>query len=128
MGITGDALALILNDHLYRAVVRGFDRQLDPTVSLHGFTRILEHITKHLVQTLFVGQHLVPSGRQNITSSGTLLALDRPGLIYKALTWGGRALSTFDTATYGDADSGIRGPAQVRDTGITLFGVNDFSD
>lgn len=76
----------------------------------------------------FVGQHLVPANRENITSSGTLLALDRPGQIYKSLTWGGRALSTFDTTTYGDADSGIRGPAQVRDTGITVFGFTDLSD
>ncbi len=76
----------------------------------------------------FIGQHLAPSSRQNITSSGTLLAMDRPGLIYKSLTWGGRALSTFDTATYGDSDSGFRGPAQVRDTGITFHGIGDVSD
>ena len=82
------------------------------------------HLKKDAKLQAFAGQHLSPSGRQNITSSGTLLALDRPGVIYKALTWGGRALSTFDTSTYGDSDSGIRGPAQVRDTGITLFGVN----
>ncbi len=86
------------------------------------------HLKKDAKAQLFIGQHLAPSGRQNITSSGTLLALDRPGLIYKALTWGGRALSTFDTATYGDSDSGIRGPAQVRDTGVTFHGVNSFSD
>ena len=73
----------------------------------------------------FIGQHLAPSNRQNITSSGTLLALDRPGLIYKSLTWGGRALSTFDTATYGDSDAGFRGPAQVRDTGVTLHGAGE---
>ena len=82
------------------------------------------HLKKDAKLQAFVGQHLSPSGRQNITSSGTLLALDRPGVIYKALTWGGRALSTFDTSTYGDSDSGIRGPAQVRDTGVTVFGVN----
>lgn len=74
---------------------------------------------------VFLGQHLAPSNRQNITSSGTLLALDRPGLIYKSLTWGGRALSTFDTATYGDSDAGFRGPAQVRDTGVTFWGTGD---
>ena len=85
------------------------------------------HLKKDAKLQAFVGQHLSPSGRQNITSSGTLLALDRPGVIYKALTWGGRALSTFDTVTYGDSDSGIRGPAQVRDTGVTLFGVNSVS-
>jgi hypothetical protein len=74
---------------------------------------------------VFAGQHLAPANRQNITSSGTLLAMDRPGQIYKTITWGGRALSTFDTATYGDSDSGLRGPAQVRDTGVTVFGFKD---
>ncbi|MDH3525408.1 MAG: OprO/OprP family phosphate-selective porin [Acidobacteriota bacterium] len=75
----------------------------------------------------FIGQHLAPSSRQTITSSGALLAMDRPGLIYKALTWGGRALTTFDTATYGDSAAGFSGPAQVRDTGFTLFGINSSS-
>lgn len=81
------------------------------------------HLKKDAGFQTFIGQHLAPTSRQTITSSGALLAMDRPGLIYKALTWGGRALSTFDTATYGDSDSGMRGPAQVRDTGFTLFGV-----
>lgn len=70
----------------------------------------------------FIGQHLVPSNRQNVTSSGALMALDRPNSIYKSLTWGLRVLSTFDTATLGDSDLGIRGTAQVRDVGVTLFG------
>ncbi len=81
------------------------------------------HLKKDNGFQAFVGQHLAPSSRQTITSSGALLALDRPGSIYKALTWGGRALSTFDTATYGDSASGFSGPAQVRDTGVTLFGM-----
>ena len=82
------------------------------------------HLQKDAKLQAFIGQHLAPTSRQTITSSGALLAMDRPGLIYKALTWGGRALTTFDTATYSDSDSGIRGPAQVRDTGFTVFGVN----
>lgn len=82
------------------------------------------HLKKDAKLQAFVGQHLAPTSRQTITSSGALLAMDRPGSIYKALTWGGRGLSTFDTATYGDSDSGIRGSTQVRDVGVTVFGVN----
>ena len=82
------------------------------------------HLKKDAKLQAFVGQHLAPTSRQTITSSGALLAMDRPGSIYKTITWGGRGLSTFDTATYGDSDSGLRGPAQVRDTGVTVFGVN----
>jgi hypothetical protein len=83
------------------------------------------HLKKDAKLQAFLGQHLPPSNRQNVTSSGTLLAADRPNIIYKTLTWGGRALQAFSTATRGDTDSGLRGTAQVRDTGVTLFGVND---
>ncbi len=82
------------------------------------------HLKKDNRLQLFAGQHLAPSNRQNITSSGTLLAADRPGIIYKTLTWGTRVVGGLATATQGDTDLGIRGSAQVRDTGLTLFGVN----
>ena len=82
------------------------------------------HLKKDAKLQAFIGQHLVPSSRQSLTSSGAMMAIDRPGLNYKALSWGARSLTTFNTSTYGDSDSGIRGPAQVRDTGVTLFGVN----
>ena len=63
-------------------------------------------------------------GVMRVVEGAGLLAIARPGLIYKALTWGGRSLSTFSTATYGDSAAGFSGPAQVRDTGFTLFGVS----
>ncbi len=83
------------------------------------------HLKKNARFQVFLGQHHVGANRQNVTSSGTLLALDRPGLIYKSLTWGTRALTTFDTSTYSDSDAGFRGPAQVRDTGVTFWGTGD---
>ncbi len=86
------------------------------------------HLKKSSKLQTYIGQHLAPSSRQTLTLSNTLLALDRPGMAYKALTWGSRALTTFSTATYGDADSGIRGSSQVRDVGFTVFGVHDLSD
>lgn len=83
------------------------------------------HLKKDAGFQAFLGQHLAPANRQNITSSGTLLAADRPNIIYKTLTWGARALQGFSTGTRPDTDSGLRGTAQVRDTGITLFGVSE---
>ncbi len=107
-----------INEHFgmfFQTDVSGNDiRMIDAYISLKKDAKV----------QAFIGQHLAPSSRQTITSSGALLAMDRPGLIYKALTWGGRALSTFDTATYGDSAAGFSGPAQVRDTGITFHGVN----
>jgi hypothetical protein len=84
------------------------------------------HLKKDASFQAFIGQHLPPANRQNITSSGALLAADRPNIVYKSLTWGARALQSFSTATQPGTDSGLRGPAQVRDTGVTLFGVTDF--
>lgn len=74
---------------------------------------------------LIMGQNMPPSNRENLTSSGALLAADRPGMVYKSLTWGGRALTTFSTQTYGDTAAGFPGPYQVRDIGATLFGSGD---
>jgi len=71
---------------------------------------------------VIVGQNMAPSNRSNLTSSGALMAADRPAQTYKSMTWGMRALSTFNTSTVSPTDSGLRGSAQVRDLGITLFG------
>jgi hypothetical protein len=86
------------------------------------------HLTHKPWLQAFAGQHLAPSNRQAITSSGTLLAADRPNITYKALTWGVRALNAFSTATNSDTDLGLRGTAQVRDTGVTLFGTGDVGE
>jgi hypothetical protein len=74
------------------------------------------------------GINMVPANRQNLTSSGALMAGDRPGIVYKSLTWGGRALTRFSTSTIGGTDSGQRGNTQVRDVGLTLFGSGDVGD
>lgn len=77
---------------------------------------------------VFFGLNMVPANRQNLTSSGALMALDRPGLAYKSLNWGGRALSTFSNATYGPSNAGFSTNGRVRDLGITLFGSGDVGD
>ncbi|WP_158224587.1 porin [Agaribacterium haliotis] len=70
-----------------------------------------------------LGQHMSPALRQNVTSSGALLAIDRPGVQYKSLTWGTRALAGFSRKTQSETDAGLRGEVDVRDTGATFFGV-----
>ncbi len=75
-----------------------------------------------------VGLNMAPVLRQNLTSSGALLAIDRPGMAYKSLTWGGRALTTFSTSTFGDTSAGFSNGMGVRDVGITYFGSGDVGD
>lgn len=82
----------------------------------------------HKLANIYLGENMAPVTRQNLTSSGGLLAIDRPGITYKNLTWGTRALSTFANATVGDTDAGLRGDVDVRDTGVTLFGSTSLSD
>jgi hypothetical protein len=62
------------------------------------------------------------SSRQNLTSSGGLMAIDRPGLANKNLTWTLATRARFN-------GSGFNGPSAlgsiknaVRDTGVVLFG------
>ena len=68
-----------------------------------------------------MGRNMAPVMRQNLTSSGVLMTIDRPGLAYRPLTWGARSLHTFANATY--VGSGLASsPDAVRDNGLTLFG------
>jgi hypothetical protein len=76
----------------------------------------------HKLAFLYVGQNMSPAIRQEVSSSSAHLALDRPGLAYKSLTWGGRAKYVFTNETYGDSNAKLQGRANVRDLGATLFG------
>ena len=78
---------------------------------------------------IYAGINMAPSSRQSLTSSGVLLAIDRPGNNYKNLTWGARALRNFSTLPVSDTDSDAgSGSVAVRDTGVTLFGSGSLSD
>ncbi len=63
-----------------------------------------------------MGRHMAPSSRQAVTSSGGLMAMDRPYQVGHALNWG--------------ANGGVAAGAvpltldRVRDNGLTLFGSN----
>ena len=64
-----------------------------------------------------MGRNMAPSSRQALTSSGALMALDRPLQVGNALNWGAG----------GAAPSNGNGPIpstpdRVRDNGLTLFG------
>jgi len=82
---------------------------------------------------LVVGQNMAPSTREVLTSSGGMLAADRPGITTKNLTWGLRSLGKFSTATLSGTDDTLTGGTSargstVRDLGATLFGSGAFPD
>lgn len=77
---------------------------------------------------IYAGQFLAPALRQNVTSAGALMTIDRPGIIYKSLSWGTRALGKFASLTMNNTDSGLRGNVDVRDEGVMLLGSDSISD
>ena len=78
---------------------------------------------------VYIGQNMAPAIRQSVSSSASLMALDRPALAYKPLTWGARAKYAFTIDTLSDSNSrlltGARAP--VRDLGVTFFGNVSFT-
>jgi hypothetical protein len=82
----------------------------------------------HKWVSLYVGEFLAPSSRQDVTSPAALLCIDRPGIAYRALTWGTRARQGFTLNSYSESDAGLRGQADVRDLGAMLFGSISLTD
>jgi hypothetical protein len=96
-----------------------------------GDVRLIDGFLKvkpHKLANLIVGMNMAPSSRQALTSSGGLMGIDRPGLVYKALTWGTRYRSAFTNTNYDDGDAGLKGAVDVRDMGATLFGSSSFTE
>ncbi|MFO7654560.1 MAG: porin [Candidatus Krumholzibacteriia bacterium] len=71
---------------------------------------------------LYMGLNMAPALRQNLTSSGAMMAVDRPGMNYKVISWGIRSMYGFNTATLSGTSGGAQVPGSVRDLGATLFG------
>lgn len=96
-----------------------------------GDARIIDAFVQlkvHDLASLYLGENMAPALRQNVTGSGALMAIDRPAISYKSLTWGTRARAGFTNIAYDDSDAGLRGDVDVRDLGVTLFGHTPLND
>lgn len=108
-----------------------FQTEFSQDAATGGDVRIIDAFIKlklHKLANIIVGENMAPSSRQALTSSGGLMAIDRPGITYKALTWGTRIVGQFANTTYADADAGLRGDVDVRDLGATLFGSDSINE
>jgi hypothetical protein len=85
-------------------------------------------IKPHPLANFIIGENMAPAGRQITTSSGGLMAIDRPGITNYNLTWGLTGRLKFNNASYSDGDLALSNPEAVRDNGVTLFGSTSFSD
>ncbi|PLX83212.1 MAG: porin [Desulfuromonas sp.] len=82
----------------------------------------------HKLTNIIVGENMAASLRQNLTSSGALMAVDRPAIVNKNLSWGTRAKYGFTNTNYDDSDAGLRADNLARDVGATLFGSDSITD
>lgn len=74
------------------------------------------------------GQQMAAVTRQGMTSSGALLAIDRPGINNYVLSWGGRGRAAFNTTTLGGTQNGLGGDVMVRDLGVSFFGSSSLNE
>ena len=74
------------------------------------------------------GERMAPVSRQNLTSSGGLMTIDRPGTNNYVLTWGLRGQTQFNNSAVAGTRGGSVGDVSVRDLGVTLFGSGSTSD
>lgn len=74
------------------------------------------------------GMQMAAVTRQGMTSSGGLMAMDRPGINNYMLTWGAQGRAAFNTTGLPGTVSGLGGDVQVRDLGFSLFGSRSFNE
>ena len=79
-------------------------------------------LTLHPLFNFYAGKNMAPASRQNLTSSHAMLAMERPAISHKTITWGARAVPIYDPSGY--INPGLNDSIDNRDTGITAHGYN----
>jgi len=82
----------------------------------------------HDLAQIIMGELMVPSSRQHLTSSAALMPIDHPGITGYNLTWGLNGGAVFNTAAFEDGNLDLEGDVNVRDLGATLFGSFSLND
>lgn len=83
-------------------------------------------VKPHELLNITAGLHMPATTRENLTSSGALLAIDRPGINNKLMGWGNSGRAAFNTGSLGGTGGGLGGDGNVRDRGVSLFGKSSF--
>ena len=82
----------------------------------------------HDLAQIIMGELMVPSSRQHLTSSAALMPIDHPGITGYSLTWGLNGGAVFNTAAFEDGNLDLEGDANLRDLGGTFFGSFSLTD
>lgn len=108
-----------------------FQGELSNGGSFNGETDLIDAYIKYKPDSwlqVIAGLNMAPAQRQNLTSAGSMLALDRPGITNYNLTWGMKGNTALQTGTVPGTKITSFGRHQVRDKGITLFGTGQLND
>jgi len=96
----------------------GTDNETEDVLLIDGFLNL--HL--HDFAQIIMGEHMAPAGREHLTTSAAMMAIDRPGITGYNLTWGLNGGAVFNTAAFEDGNLDLEGDANIRDIGATLFG------
>jgi len=102
----------------------GTDNDTNDILLIDGFINL--HL--HDLAQIIMGENMVPAGREHLTTSAAMLAIDRPGITGYNLTWGLNGGAIFNTASFEDGNLDLEGKANIRDIGVTLFGSTSLKE
>jgi len=102
----------------------GTDNETEDVLLIDGFINL--HL--HDFAQIIMGEHMAPAGREHLTTSAAMMAIDRPGITGYNLTWGLNGGAVFNTAAFEDGNLDLEGDANIRDIGVTLFGSTSLNE
>jgi hypothetical protein len=102
----------------------GTDNETEDVLLIDGFINL--HL--HDFAQIIMGEHMAPAGREHLTTSAAMMAIDRPGITGYNLTWGLNGGAVFNTAAFEDGNLDLEGDANIRDIGATLFGSTSLNE
>lgn len=108
-----------------KGVINNYAMAFIQTDSADGGMEVIDGfvgLTIHPAFNIYAGRNNAPASRQNLTSSEAMLAMDRPAIANKTLTWGARAVPMFGTYDYKESNAGFNNKINNRDTGLTAHG------
>ena len=100
------------------------DNETEDVLLIDGFINL--HL--HDFAQIIMGEHMAPAGREHLTTSAAMMAIDRPGITGYNLTWGLNGGAVFNTAAFEDGNLDLEGDANIRDIGATLFGSTSLNE
>jgi hypothetical protein len=102
----------------------GTDNATDDVLLIDAFINLYLHDLAQII----MGENMAPTGREHLTTSAAMMAIDRPGITGYNLTWGLNGGAVFNSVAFEDGNLDLEGEANIRDIGVTLFGSTSLNE